>query len=110
MEPNYPWVDGIADTAWNEIIDLVLAADRRLSPSQRKAIEREFHMRNGMISVPVRTALVVYVLDRLGLLEAVRAGKEEAKVSRGIRCINHKDLRPILPKIAIGVEEALADG
>ncbi len=100
IEPDYPWVDGIADTEWNETVEVHLAPDQRLSPSQMAAIEREFRMRNGKLSVEVRKALLVYVLGRLGLLEAVRRGAQAPSASRGIRCLNPADLRPFLPRTA----------
>jgi hypothetical protein len=101
LDLEYPWVDAIADTSWNETIEVVLAPDRGLSASQKAAIKREFQMKDGRAAIPVRKALLVYFLGRLGLLEAVRRGDSSPDVSRGISCLNPHDLRPILPAPAL---------
>jgi predicted DNA-binding transcriptional regulator YafY len=102
LDPEYPWVDAIADTSWNETIEVVLAPDRNLSASQKAAIKREFRMKDGRVAIPVRKALLVYFLGRLGLLEAVRRGDSSPEVSRGINCLNPHDLTPWLPNLAAG--------
>ena len=92
----YPWVDGIADALWHQSIDVVLGPHDGLSKPQRASIEIEFGMSRGKVTVPVRKALVVYFLVRLGLLDAVRHGIADTS-SRGIRCLNPADLLPFIP-------------
>jgi hypothetical protein len=99
-DPSYPWVDSVADTSWSESVEIVLAPDGRLSRPQKAAVEREFHMQHGNATIQVRKALLVYVLERLGLLEAVRRGEQSPERSRGIACLNPDVLTPHLPLAA----------
>lgn len=92
----YPWVDGVADAEWNQFVDVVLGPQERLSKPQRAAIELEFGMVRGKVAVPVRKALVVYMLARLGLLDAVRPG-QTGPGNPGIRCLNPGELVPYIP-------------
>lgn len=97
MKPDYPWVDAIADTHWHETVDVQLAAHQKLSKSQRTAIEREYGMQGGKLTVTVRKALLIYLLDRLGLLESVQQGHGVPNVARRIRCLNAGELKPYIP-------------
>lgn len=96
-EPSYPWVDEVADVQWNETIPVRLAPHPGLSDTQRRVVEHEHGMRNGCVAITVRKALVVYLLDRLGLLGAVRDGSGIPDVARGIRCLNPEDVTAFTP-------------
>ncbi|MDY0833883.1 WYL domain-containing protein [Pseudomonas sp. SED1] len=52
------------DTVWETAVDLVIAPDLRLSPTQRAIIETDFGMVDGQLVIPSRQALVKYVLQR----------------------------------------------
>jgi predicted DNA-binding transcriptional regulator YafY len=52
------------DTVWETAVDLVIAPDQRLSPTQRAIIETDFGMVDGQLVIPSRQALVKYVLQR----------------------------------------------
>lgn len=52
------------DTVWETAVDLVIAPDQRLSPTQREIIETDFGMVDGQLVIPSRQALVKYVLQR----------------------------------------------
>lgn len=105
-EPSYPWVDAIADSAWNEGVEVRLAPHPDLSPFQRAVIEREYGMRDGAVVIPVRKALVTYLLDDLGLLDPVRDADGIPDASRGTCCLNPDELRPHLPKPMVASQSA----
>jgi hypothetical protein len=96
IEPNYPWVDEVADTEWQKTVDVVLGPQAGLSPSQRSAIEMEFGMKGGQVIVSTRKALLAYLLDRLGLLNAVRECGDAASAGYGTQCLNAAELKPFV--------------
>ncbi len=55
------------DKDWLNIVDLVIQPDPRLSEAQRYAIELDYMMSNGTLSIPVRGALVKYLIQKLRL-------------------------------------------
>ena len=55
------------DTRWNTWLELVIAPDPRLSPENRRLIELDYQMENGQRIIPVRAALVLYMMKRLHL-------------------------------------------
>ncbi|PZR83927.1 MAG: WYL domain-containing protein [Stutzerimonas stutzeri] len=55
------------DQAWQDIVDLIIAPHPELGVGQRKAIELDYGMDDGKATIPVKRALLYYVLRRLGL-------------------------------------------
>lgn len=55
------------DTAWHELVHLEIGAHPALSDGQRRAIELDYGMIDGQVTIPVRRALLYYALKRLGL-------------------------------------------
>lgn len=53
-----------ADEDWNTEVDVVIEPDSRLKPEQRAIIEVDFGMKEGVLVIPTRRALVKYVLQR----------------------------------------------
>lgn len=60
-------VDAQTDTAWHSEVVLEIGPHPDLSPTQRRAIEMDYGMEEGMAQIPVRRALLFYALKRLGL-------------------------------------------
>jgi hypothetical protein len=56
-----------ADKDWDEWVTLRLRPHRDLKEAQRKAVERDYAMRNGLLKVKVRKAMEGYLRERLGL-------------------------------------------
>jgi hypothetical protein len=54
-------------------------------------------MRGGRTRIELRPALLLYALDRLGLLDAVRAGHGRPEAVRATMCLNAAELAPMLP-------------
>ena len=57
------------DKQWGNIIVLELIPHPKLSPQQKSVIERDFGMKNGVVSFPVRQACLFYVVRQLRLLD-----------------------------------------
>jgi hypothetical protein len=57
----------VLDAAWDEMVKLEVGPHPDLSPNQRRGIELDYGMVNGIVTIPVRRALLYYALKRLGL-------------------------------------------
>ncbi|OUS31002.1 hypothetical protein A9Q98_03790 [Thalassotalea sp. 42_200_T64] len=55
----------IEDEKWNTFVNVVIEADPRLNPQQKRVIERDFQMTDGQKTMSIRAALVNYLLRRL---------------------------------------------
>ncbi len=53
------------DSKWHTLVDVVIEADPRFSPQQKRIIEQDFQMQQGQKVIPCRAALVNYLLRRL---------------------------------------------
>ena len=65
-----PAVQPLLDRDWNEWVTLRVSPHRGLKAVQRKAVERDYAMRNGVLKLKVRKAMEGYLRDRLGLTMA----------------------------------------
>lgn len=52
------------DEDWNTVVEVIIEPDSRLKPEQKAIIEVDFGMREGVLVIPTRRALVKYVLQR----------------------------------------------
>ena len=59
--------DPSTDVAWHTEVVLEIGPHPALSDNQRRAIEMDYGMEEGMAQIPVRRALLFYALKRLGL-------------------------------------------
>lgn len=55
------------DHDWLTIVDLEIQPDPRLNDAQKHAIELDYKMESGTLSIPVRGALVKYLIQKLRL-------------------------------------------
>lgn len=53
------------DEHWNTLVEVVIEADPRFNEAQKRIIEQDFQMHEGQKFIPVRAALVNYLLRRL---------------------------------------------
>jgi predicted DNA-binding transcriptional regulator YafY len=53
-----------ADEDWNTEVEVIIEPDSRLKPEQKAIIEVDFGMKEGVLVIPTRRALVKYVLQR----------------------------------------------
>ncbi len=59
-----------ADKDWQAWVTLRVSAHQSLSDAQRKVVERDYAMRNGVLKIKVRKAMEGYLRERLGLVMA----------------------------------------
>ena len=57
----------VADSAWDEIVQLDIGPHPELSTNQKRVIELDYGMDDGQATILVRRALLYYALKRLGL-------------------------------------------
>jgi hypothetical protein len=69
--------DPATDTDWNELITLRICPHPALSPNQRRVIELDYGMDDGVAEISVRRAFLYYTLKRLGLDTDPEARKPE---------------------------------
>jgi predicted DNA-binding transcriptional regulator YafY len=60
-------IDPADDVRWNHFVTVKIAAHPDLTPDQRKIIEKEYNMKDGVAELKVRAAFIYYVLLRFRL-------------------------------------------
>tara|TARA_R110000850_G_scaffold52260_1_gene126520 strand:+ start:1555 stop:2523 length:969 start_codon:yes stop_codon:yes gene_type:complete len=60
-------IDPASDADWSETVSLKIAAHPELSENQRRVIELDYGMADGVAEISVRKSLLFYTLKRLGL-------------------------------------------
>ena len=80
----------IGDVKWNTFVNLILAPDPRLSDIQRQALERDFNMEEGQLTVKTRGALVKYTLDDLQIKTKMLEADPQAQQ---LVCVNYSDIK-----------------
>ncbi len=56
------------DTEWESFIEVKIGPHSQWSEGQKEIIEHEYGMTNGEVSIPVRRAMLYYLISRLGLM------------------------------------------
>lgn len=74
--------DSLDDHKWNHFVTLKIAAHPDLTTDQRKIIEKEYNMRDGIAQIQVRAAFVYYVLLRFRLED-----KDDSRFSKNQNAI-----------------------
>lgn len=67
------------DNAWNQRVTVKIKPDPRLRPEQRRVIARDYGMKNNVLSIRTRGALVHYALQQLQIDDKVLQGKPSAQ-------------------------------
>lgn len=88
-----PGKSAAEDTAWHQVVSLVLAPNSRLPKSTRRVIELDYAMENGEVVLECRQAVLFYALKRLGLLNADSTNPEEQQIVLRNRAAVMKFLR-----------------
>lgn len=74
-------IDPSTDTAWNTMAELKISAHPGLNDEQRSTIERDFGMKNGLLSIKTRVALIYYFVKTLNLdLQHLRIPPERQQI------------------------------
>jgi hypothetical protein len=58
-------IDGASDDCWNTLVELVLTTTPNLTASQRRAVELDYGMTDGHLTIETRKALLFYLLRQL---------------------------------------------
>ena len=89
--PDHAPVPATLDDDWHKTVDVEFEPHPRLSPTQRSMIAREYRMTAGLSVIPVRRAMLFYLLDEMRLLKAIRQqDKDLADVPVWVK--NSKDI------------------
>lgn len=81
------------DTAWNKQVTIRLKPDPRLRPEQRKVVSNDYGMKNNVLTIKTRGALVHYALKQLHVDDKVLQGKPSAQQ---IVISNYNEIKPWL--------------
>jgi hypothetical protein len=84
-------VDGREDKRWHSFTSVILRASSNLTQRQRIAVETEFGMRDGILEVQMREALVYYFVRQLRLDRNTRSSREGP-----LEWVNARDLEPLV--------------
>lgn len=86
-----------ADNRWNEMFDVILIPNPRLSVEQRKTIERDYGMKQGQCVMKLRLALLYYFDKRLRLDVAE---KQDRPKETPIVVANRKEYDAVLRRVS----------
>jgi hypothetical protein len=92
-------VDPVNDSSWFRIVNVVIAAVPHLSEGRRHAVEMDYGMSQGRLDVPVREALLIYLLHQLPLYSPIGRSKHNQIVLQ-----NREELGPILSRLGIDID------
>lgn len=87
-------VDPKEDHDWHTGVDLILTPDSSLAPRQRRGVEIDYGMRNGVVTVTCRKAMLFYTPRTLGF----EISGESRKGERQVLIANLAEIEPFLPK------------
>lgn len=90
-----PGVAGEQDWFWNNYFDVIIGPHPALTESQKKVVAKDYGLDQGNGVMPVRYAMLFYVLKRLGLLGD--AAKHSA-YTQHIVTVNRKETEAALDK------------
>jgi hypothetical protein len=89
-------VDSKSDARWHSYVTVILRPRNGLTEHQRRAVEVDFGMKNGMLHVSMREALVFYFVRQVQL---DREGETPVR-GQPIEWVNEEELRPLLLEAA----------
>ncbi|GID03016.1 YafY family protein [Pseudomonas sp. 008] len=85
------------DSQWHTIVNLVIGANPRLKPYQKKVIEWDYAMQDGEITLQCRQALTFYLLYQLNLQEE---RPENSPLRQQLTLKNRKKIEHLLPPMS----------
>ena len=83
------------DDVWNTIVEVIIEADPRFSEQQKRIIEQDFQMTDGIKKIKIRAALVNYLLRRLRI-DSYKNSPEEQQIVLTQEC--RKNIDQYLPR------------
>ena len=91
------------DTEWETKISIEIGPNPGLATGQRKAIELDYGMKGGRLSIETRQCLAYYLLRRLGLH---RSTDDLPSNEQQVVLLNRKELVPLIPELSRSSPEA----
>ena len=89
-------VSGDGDQAWNSFVEVKLAVAPHLSEGQKRAVEVDYGMDHGLLTLRVREALLLYFYQQLPLFEPVGRARYNQIILQ-----NRESLLPYFEKLGI---------
>ena len=89
-------VSGDGDQAWNSFVEVILAVAPHLSEGQKRAVEVDYGMDRGLLTLRVREALLLYFYQQLPLFEPVGRARYNQIILQ-----NRESLLPHFEKLGI---------
>ena len=89
-------VSGEGDKAWNRFVEVILAVAPHLSEGQKRAVEVDYGMDRGLLTLRVREALLLYFYQQLPLFEPVGRARYNHIILQ-----NRESLLPHFQKLGI---------
>jgi predicted DNA-binding transcriptional regulator YafY len=93
--PSTGGADGKDDLLWNEHVAVEITPHPQLTESQKKVVAKDYGMQDGKSVLSVRSAMLFYVLKRLGLL---RDAEKEKPRAQHIVLLNKDDVMDALKR------------
>jgi len=87
---------GNGDQAWNSFVELTLAVAPHLSEGQKRAVEVDYGMEGGLLTLRVREALLLYFYQQLPLFEPVGKARYNQIILQ-----NREHLLPLFERLGI---------
>ncbi len=94
-------IDPSADADWAEEVTLEIGPHPERSSTQQNLIAVDYGMREGKLRIPVRKALLYYVIQRLGLDPAPTTGHAR---HQQLALLNADELGVQMPESVVGVD------
>ena len=91
-----PTATGAGDREWNSFVELTLASAPHLSEGQKRAVELDYGMEGGMLTLKVREALLLYFYQQLPLFEPIGKARYNQIVLQ-----NREQLLPLFERLGI---------
>lgn len=91
-------ISPLQDTAWNRFVQVKIAPHPRLTEGQKKIVELDYGMSDGLKLIEIRGALLFYLLRRLGIDVEVECNDTNPDVHQ-IVLVNRKQVEEVLKEI-----------
>lgn len=102
---NHPVMDGRHDQKWHTFVHMVIRPNPGLSAQQKRVIESDYGMKDGVIEYPCRQALLLYAMKRLGLNPKAPAEPS----AQHVVLVNHEELTPLLERTTFNVDAVASE-
>jgi predicted DNA-binding transcriptional regulator YafY len=92
-------IEAHKDEAWFRFVTVTIGAAPHLSEGQRRAVEADYGMKDGCLSLKTREALLLYLLQQLPLYSPIGRSKHNHIVLQ-----NRDELQPHMDRLGIDID------